>query len=69
VALRQSVAAVVGTLFYALSLEGLTALPAIAGARPYIPVTQLHAWHGPFLYGVPPLIAAWILFRRRDVAT
>ena len=66
-ALRQSVAAVVGTLFYALSLDA--ALPAIAGARPYIPVTQLHAWHGPFLYGVPPLIAAWILFRRRDVAT
>jgi hypothetical protein len=86
VALRQSVAAVVGTLFYALSLQGLAALPAIAGARPYILVTQLHAWHGPFmtptdwglighavwvsvLYGVPPLLAAWVLFRRRDVAT
>ena len=86
VALRQSVSAVVGTLFYALSLQGLAALPAIAGARPYILVTQLHAWHGPFmtptdwglighavwvsvLYGVPPLLAAWVLFRRRDVAT
>jgi ABC-2 type transport system permease protein len=85
VAMRQSVAAVVGTLFYALGLEGLAALPAIKGARPYILVTQLHAWHGPFmtptdwglighamwvsaLYGVPPLVAAWILFRRRDVA-
>jgi ABC-2 type transport system permease protein len=86
VAMRQSVAAVVGTIFYALSLTGLAALPAIKGARPYILVTQLHAWHGPFmtptgwslighavwvsaLYAVPPLVAAWILFRRRDVAT
>jgi ABC-2 type transport system permease protein len=86
VAMRQSVAAVVGTIFYALSLTGLAALPAIKGARPYILVTQLHAWHGPFmtptdwglighavwvsvLYAVPPLVGAWILFRRRDVAT
>ena len=46
-AMRQSVAAVVGTIFYALSLTGLAALPAIKGARPYILVTQLHAWHGP----------------------
>jgi ABC-2 type transport system permease protein len=45
---RQSVAAVVGTIFYALALEGLAALPAIKGVRPYILVTQLHAWHGPF---------------------
>ena len=61
-------------------------LPAIKGARPYILVMQLHAWHGPFmtptdwglighamwvsaLYGLPPLVAAWILFRRRHVAT
>jgi ABC-2 type transport system permease protein len=83
---RQSVAGVVGTIFYALSLTGLAALPAIKGARPYILVTQLHAWHGPFttptdwslighaiwvsvLYAVPPLIAAWIVFRRRDVAS
>jgi ABC-2 type transport system permease protein len=86
VAMRQSVAAVVGTIFYALALTGLAALPAIKGARPYILVTQLHAWHGPFmtptdwglighavwvsvLYAVPPLVGAWILFRRRDVAT
>jgi ABC-2 type transport system permease protein len=86
VAMRQSVAAVVGTIFYALALTGLAALPAIKGARPYVLVTQLHAWHGPFmtptdwglighavwvsvLYAVPPLVGAWILFRRRDVAT
>src|SRR5438128_5833230 len=83
---RQSVAGVVGTIFYALALEGLSALPAIKGARPYILVTQLHAWHGPFetptnwslighaiwvsiLYAAPPLTGAWIVFRRRDVAT
>jgi ABC-2 type transport system permease protein len=83
---RQSVAGVVGTIFYALGLEGLAALPAIKGVRPYILVTQLHAWHAPFetptnwglighaiwvcaLYAVPPLIAAWIVFRRRDVTT
>jgi ABC-2 type transport system permease protein len=86
VATRQSVTGVVGTIFYALALTGLAALPAIKGARPYILVTQLHAWHGPFmsptdwglighavwvsaLYGVPPLLVAWIVFRRRDVAS
>ena len=86
VATRQSVTGVVGTIFYALAMTGLAALPAIKGARPYILVTQLHAWHGPFmsptdwglighalwvsvLYAVPPLVIAWILFRRRDVAS
>jgi ABC-2 type transport system permease protein len=83
---RQSVAGVVGTIFYALALTGLAALPAIKGARPYILVTQLHAWHAPFmtptdwslighaawvslLYAVPPLVAAWLVFRRRDVTS
>jgi len=83
---RQSVTAVVGTIFYALALEGLAALPAIKGARPYILVNQLHAWHGPFetpanwalighamwisaLYATPPLVAAWLVFRRRDVTS
>lgn len=83
---RQSVGGVVGTIFYVLALEGLAALPAIKGVRPYILVTQLHAWHGPFmtpagwhlighaawlslLYAVPPLLAAWLVFRRRDVAS
>jgi ABC-2 type transport system permease protein len=83
---RQSVAGVVGTIFYTLALQGLAALPAIKGARPYILVTQLHAWHAPFetptnwaliwhavwisaLYAAPPLVAAWIVFRRRDVTS
>jgi ABC-2 type transport system permease protein len=83
---RQSVAGVIGTIFYALVLQGLAALPAIKGARPYILVTQLHGWHAAFetptnwaliwhamwvsaLYAAPPLVAAWIVFRRRDVAS
>jgi ABC-2 type transport system permease protein len=83
---RQSVAGVIGTIFYALALQGLAALPAIKGARPYILVTQLHAWHAPFmtptdwnlighavwvslLYAVPPLVAAWLIFRHRDVTS
>ncbi|HEX3806031.1 MAG TPA: ABC transporter permease [Gaiellaceae bacterium] len=83
---RQSVAGVVGTIFYALALTGLAALPAIKSARPYVLVTQLHAWHGVFetptgwaliwhavwvsaLYAVPPLVAAWLVFRRRDVVS
>jgi ABC-2 type transport system permease protein len=83
---RQSVAGVVGTIFYVLALQGLAALPAIKGARPYILVTQLHAWHAPFMtptnwslighavwvsvvYAATPLIAAWIVFRRRDVTS
>jgi ABC-2 type transport system permease protein len=83
---RQSVAGVVGTIFYALALTGLAALPAIKSARPYVLVTQLHAWHGVFetptgwaliwhavwvsaLYAAPPLVAAWLVFRRRDVVS
>jgi ABC-2 type transport system permease protein len=83
---RQSVGGVIGAIFYGLVLVGLAALPAIKGARPYILVTQLHAWHGVFetptgwgvighavwvsaLYAVPPLVAAWLIFRRRDVAS
>jgi ABC-2 type transport system permease protein len=83
---RQSVAGVAGAIFYALILQGLAALPAIKGARPYILVTQLHAWHGVFetptnwslighalwvsaLYAAPPLLGAWIVFRRRDVGS
>jgi ABC-2 type transport system permease protein len=83
---RQSVGGVIGAIFYGLVLVGLAALPAIKGARPYILVTQLHAWHGVFetptgwgvighavwvsaLYAAPPLIAAWLIFRHRDVAS
>jgi ABC-2 type transport system permease protein len=45
---RQSVAAIAGTLLYALALQGLSALSAIASARPYLLVGQLTAWHDLF---------------------
>ena len=83
---RQSVAAIAGTLLYALALQGLSALSAIASARPYLLINQLTAWHDLFetptagdeiirslwvsaAFALPPLIAAWIVFRRRDVTT
>jgi ABC-type transport system involved in multi-copper enzyme maturation permease subunit len=45
---RQSVAAIAGTLLYALALQGVSALSAIASARPYLLVGQLTAWHDLF---------------------
>jgi ABC-2 type transport system permease protein len=83
---RQSVAAIAGTLLYALALQGLSALSAIAAARPYLLVGQLTAWHDLFqtptagdaivrslwvsaAFALPPLIAAWIIFGRRDITT
>jgi ABC-2 type transport system permease protein len=86
VATRQSVAAVAGTLLYALALQGLSALSAIDAARPYLLVGQLTAWHDLFqtptagdaivrslwvsvAFALPPLVAAWVIFTRRDVAS
>lgn len=83
---RQSVAAIAGTLLYAMALQGLSALSAIAAARPYLLVGQLTAWHDLFqtptagdailrslwvsaLFALPPLVAAWLVFTRRDVTT
>lgn len=45
---RQSVAAVVGTLFYVLMLQGLGAVHAISWIHPYILNTQLTTWQGLF---------------------
>jgi ABC-2 type transport system permease protein len=86
VATRHSVAAIAGTLLYALALQGLAALSVIAAARPYLLVDQFTAWHDLFqtptagdaivrslwvstAFAVPPLLAAWVLFSRRDVTT
>jgi ABC-2 type transport system permease protein len=83
---RQSVAAVAGTLLYALVLQGLSALSAIAPARPYLLVNQFTAWHDLFqtpaaggaivrciwvsaAFALPPLVAAAVVFARRDVTT
>lgn len=83
---RQSVAAIVGTLLYALALQGLSALSAIAAALAYLLVGQMTAWHELFqtptsvgaiarcvwvsaAFALPPLLAAWYVFTRRDVTT
>jgi ABC-2 type transport system permease protein len=83
---RHSVAAIAGTLLYALALQGLSALSAIASAHPYLLVNQLTAWHDLFqtptagdaivrclwvsvAFALPPLLAAWAVFARRDVTT
>jgi ABC-2 type transport system permease protein len=83
---RHSVAAIAGTLLYALSLQGLAALSAIASAHPYLLVNQFTAWHDLFqtptagdaivrclwvsaAFALPPLLAAWAIFIRRDVAS
>jgi ABC-2 type transport system permease protein len=83
---RHSVAAIAGTLLYALSLQGLSALSAIASLHPYLLVDQLTAWHDLFqtptagdaivrclwvsaAFALPPLLAAWVVFTRRDVTT
>jgi ABC-2 type transport system permease protein len=83
---RQSVAAVGGTLIYAMGLQGVAAIAALKGADPYLLTNQLTAWHGLFetqgagadilraiwvsaAFALPPLIAAVVVFNRRDVAT
>jgi ABC-2 type transport system permease protein len=83
---RQSVAAVGGTLIYAMALQGVAVIQAIAAAHPYLLTNQLTAWHGLFqtpidggmilraawvsaAFAVPPLIAAFAIFSRRDVTS
>jgi ABC-2 type transport system permease protein len=81
---RQSVAAVGGTLIYAMGLQGVAVIAAIRAAHPYLLTNQLTAWHGLFqtpvaggailrsafvsaAFALPPLIAAFVTFNRRDV--
>ncbi|MCW3015051.1 MAG: transporter permease [Solirubrobacterales bacterium] len=83
---RHSVAAIAGTLLYALALQGLSALSPIASVHPYLLINQLTAWHDLFqtpmagdaivrclwvsaAFALPPLVAAWVVFTRRDVTT
>ena len=44
----QSVAAVGGTVIYAMSLQGVAAISAISGAHPFLLTNQLTAWHDLF---------------------
>ena len=81
----QSVAAVGGTVIYAMSLQGVAAISAISAAHPYLLTNQLTAWHDLFTtpagstlivralwvsaaFAVPPILAAMLVFNRRDVA-
>jgi ABC-2 type transport system permease protein len=83
---RHSVAAIAGTLLYALALQGLAALSAIKSVHPYLLVDQFTAWHDLFqtptasdaivrcvwvsvAFAVPPMLAAYVVFTRRDVTT
>jgi ABC-2 type transport system permease protein len=48
VATGQSVAAVGGTVIYAMSLQGVAAISSIKAAHPYLLTNQLTAWHDLF---------------------
>lgn len=45
---RSSVAAVGGTMIYAMALQGVAAIAAIKGVHPYLLTNQLTAWHDLF---------------------
>lgn len=82
-ATRNSAAAIVGTVIFALAFQGVAALPGLGGAKPYLLPKQSEAWEGLFgqggesisralwvcaIYAALPLLAGWAVFRRRDVA-
>jgi ABC-type transport system involved in multi-copper enzyme maturation permease subunit len=59
----QSVAAVGGTVIYAMSLQGVAAISSIKGAHPYLLTNQLTAWHDLFTTptgGTLILRSAWV---------
>jgi ABC-2 type transport system permease protein len=82
---RNSAAAVVGALMWALLMQLLGVLPGTESFRSYLLGTQFDAWHGFLrvpadwapvgraawvcaLYILLPLIGAYLVFLRRDVA-
>jgi ABC-2 type transport system permease protein len=82
---RNSAAAVVGALMWALFMQLLGVLPGTESIRPYLLGTQFEAWHGFLrvpvdwspviralwvcaLYIGVPVVAAYLVFLRRDVA-
>jgi ABC-2 type transport system permease protein len=82
---RNSAAAVVGALMWALLMQLLGVLPGTEAIRPYLLGTQFEAWHGFLrvptdwspviralwvcaLYIALPLVTAYVVFLRRDVA-
>jgi ABC-2 type transport system permease protein len=82
---RNSAAAIVGTLVYALIQEALGGLVHLDFFRHYLLSDQFDGWHGLFqtptdwtpvtravwvsaIFVVVPLVAAFVVFLRRDVA-
>jgi ABC-2 type transport system permease protein len=82
---RNSAAAVVGALMWALLMQLVGVLPGTERIRPYLLGTQFDAWHGFLrvpadwapvtralwlcaLYIAVPLVGAYLVFLRRDVA-
>ena len=80
---RNSAAAIVGTVIFALAFQGVAALPGLDGAKPYLLPQQFDAWQSLYgdhslsiiraawtctVYSLVPLAAGWAVFRRRDVA-
>jgi len=80
---RNSAAAIVGTVIFALAFQGIAALPGLHGAKPYLLPQQFDAWEALYgkagvsiaraawtcaLYSLVPLVAGWFVFSRRDVA-
>jgi ABC-2 type transport system permease protein len=80
---RNSAAAIVGTVIFALAFQGIAALPGIEAAKPYLLPQQFDAWEALFgkggvsigraawtcaVYSAIPLAAGWAIFARRDVA-
>lgn len=80
---RNSAAAIVGTVIFALAFQGVAALPGLGGTKPYLLPKQFEAWESLFghagdsigraawvcaIYTAVPLLAGWLVFRRRDVA-
>jgi ABC-2 type transport system permease protein len=82
---RNSAAAVVSTLMFALLMQLVGALPGTEPVRPYLLSNQFTAWHGflrvpvdwapighalwiSAIYVTVPLVAAYLVFLRRDVA-
>jgi len=82
---RNSAAAIVGTLVYALAQEALAGLVHLDFFRHYLLSDQFDGWHGLFqsptewtpviraiwvsaIFTAVPLVVAFVVFRRRDVA-
>jgi ABC-2 type transport system permease protein len=80
---RNSAAAIVGTVIFALAFQGVAALPGMEGAKPYLLPMQFESWELLFgkggesilraawtcaIYTAVPLAAGWAVFARRDIA-